>query len=265
MQTSATTSHAAETGADTVVVGVIEGEKVAHDVDGALQALVDSGEAKARFKHLALGHAGGKRWILVGLGARDELTQERLRVAAAVACDRAREIGTERLCWELPHRFDDHPARAVVEGTLLAAYRFDRFKSGGDDDEPPARIESLVVCDHDDRAGAVARATIVAEAVNGARDLQNTPANVLTPTALAEHARGIERRIGRGRNPRGDRRPRDGGLRCRRAGHTAGARPHHAALRARRCTRAGPRARRQGRDVRQRRASRSSPEPRWAR
>ena len=34
----------------------------------------------------------------------------------------------------------------------------------------------------------VAQAAIVAEAANRARDLQNRPANDLTPTALAEHA-----------------------------------------------------------------------------
>jgi leucyl aminopeptidase len=191
MQTSATTAHAAETDADTVVVGVIAGEKIPHDVDGVLQELVDSGEARSKHKHLAVGRAGDKRWILVGLGERDDLTAERLRIAAAVAAGRAGELGTRRLCWELPHRFEDHPARAVVEGTLLAAYRFDRFKSGANDDAGP-RLEALVVSDHDDRADAVAAAAVVAEAVNGARDLQNTPANVLTPTALAAHARGIE-------------------------------------------------------------------------
>ena len=37
----------------------------------------------------------------------------------------------------------------------------------------------------------MARAVLVAEAVNAARDLQNTPANVMTPTALGERARAL--------------------------------------------------------------------------
>src|SRR4051812_10756089 len=112
MRASATTEPAAHTSADTVVVGLVDGEGVPHDVDGgALQALVDAGEAKPRFKHLAIAHAAGKRWILVGLGERDRLDDERLRVAAAVALGRARELGARVLCWELPHKLaGGHPA-----------------------------------------------------------------------------------------------------------------------------------------------------------
>src|SRR4051794_21451948 len=153
MRASATTDAAAHTSADTIVVGLVEGEPIAHDVeDGALQALVEAGEAKPRFKHLAVTHAAGKRWILVGLGARDRLDDERLRVAAAVALDRARELGTATLCWELPHKLrEGHPARAVVEGTLMAAYRFAGFKRKDDEDDEDGdggtRPAELIVSD----------------------------------------------------------------------------------------------------------------------
>jgi leucyl aminopeptidase len=193
MRVTATTEAAASTAADTVVVGLIEGEGVPHDVgDGALQALVDIGEARAKLNHLAVARAAGKRWILVGLGAREELDDERLRLAAAAAHGRARDLGARVLCWELPHKLRDrHPARAVVEGTLLAAYRFSAFKSAGDEDGPAPGIADLIVSDHEDRSAAVARAVIVAEAVNRARNLQNTPANHMTPTALGRRAEEI--------------------------------------------------------------------------
>src|SRR5205823_3797299 len=62
MRVTATTEAAASTAADTVVVGLVEGEGVAHDVeDGALAALVEAGDARASFKHLAVGRAAGKR------------------------------------------------------------------------------------------------------------------------------------------------------------------------------------------------------------
>src|SRR3954462_14154817 len=104
MRVTATTGAAAQTAADPVVVGLIAGETVPHDVDGgALQALVDAGEAKAKPRHVAGAHAAGKRWILVGLGAREKLDDEALRAAAAAAAGRARELGARVLCWELPH------------------------------------------------------------------------------------------------------------------------------------------------------------------
>src|SRR3954447_11691862 len=193
MRVTATTEAAASTAADTVVVGLIDGEKIHHDVDdGALAALVAAGEAKAKPRHVAVAHAAGKRWILVGLGARERLDEEVLRVAAANALGRARELGTRSLCWELPHKLGPraHPARAVVEGTLMAAYRFGAFKSGGDEDGADG-VAELIVSDHDDRAAAAERARIVAEAVNAARDLQNTPANHMTPTALGRRAQAI--------------------------------------------------------------------------
>src|SRR3954454_14567639 len=197
MRVTATTEAAASTAADTIVVGLVDGEGVPHDVaDGALQALLDAGEAKAAPRHLAVARAAGKRWILVGLGARDALDDEALRLAAATAHGRARELGARVLCWELPHKArEHHPARAIVEGTLMAAYAFRAFKSGGTaaglDDDEPSGLQELIVSDHDDRSAATARATLVAEAVNAARDLQNTPANHLTPTALGRRAQDL--------------------------------------------------------------------------
>ena len=192
MRVTATTEAAASTAADTIVVGLVEGEGVPHDVeDGVLRALLDAGEAKAKPRALAVAHAAGKRWILVGLGAREALDAEGIRLAAAVAHGRAKELGTKTLCWELPHKAKEHdPARAVVEGTLLAAYAFTAFKSG-DSGDAGGGIEELVISDHHDHADAVARAVVVAEAVNAARDLQNTPANAMTPTALGERAQAV--------------------------------------------------------------------------
>jgi leucyl aminopeptidase len=182
-----TTALPQDADADTVVIGVLEGEKIHHDVDGILNGLVSAGEAKAKHRHLAVAHAGGKRWVLVGLGKRDQLDGERVRVAAASALGRAREVGARRLCWEVPHKVDDEIAAAIVEGTMLCAYRFDRFK--GKPPEDPAGLDALVVSAHDDLGDVVAEAEIVARAVNAARDLQNTPPNEMAPRHLADAAR----------------------------------------------------------------------------
>ena len=157
MQVSTTTSAPIETHADTIAVGVFDDKGVAHDTPGGeLQALLDAGEAKTSFKHLAVTHAEGKRWIVAGLGDRDRFDAERARVVAAVVAERARELGTRELCWELPHHSDDHVAGGFVEGTVLAAYRFDRYRAKESDE--PRGIAQLCVSDHDDRAQAIAAA-----------------------------------------------------------------------------------------------------------
>ena len=48
-----------------------------------------------------------------------------------------------------------------------------------------------MISDHDDRSDAIARAPEIAYAVTEARDLQDTPANDMTPMALAERARAL--------------------------------------------------------------------------
>jgi len=189
MVAESTTTLPAGTDADTVVVGILEGEGIAHDTDGVLQGVLDAGEAKAKHRHLAVAHAGGKRWILVGLGDRQGLDAERVRVAAAAALGRARELGARRLCWEAPHEAGPEIAAAIVEGTMLCAYRYDRFKSKPTEER--SDVDALIVSAHDDVAGVVAEAVIVATAVNWARDLQNAPPNELAPRHLAQAAREL--------------------------------------------------------------------------
>ncbi|MEO8688762.1 MAG: leucyl aminopeptidase [Solirubrobacteraceae bacterium] len=189
MDVRATIEPPAATGADTIAIGVFEGEGVAHDLpDGELGALLESGEARTGFRKLALTHADGRRWILAGLGKREDFDPERARVAAAVVLGRARELVASKLCWELPHKLSDAHASAFVDGTIMGAYEFTAFKSDADEEDDGHGLDELIVSAHDDLTEAVERGRIIGESVNLARDLQNRPANDLTPTRLADHA-----------------------------------------------------------------------------
>jgi leucyl aminopeptidase len=189
MRIAATTDAPLATSADTIVVGVFDGEDVAHDVaDGMLQRLLDRGEARRAFKHLAVAHADDRRLVVVGLGAREAFDAERARIAAATVHARARELGATTLCWEVPHHVDDAIVAGLVEGTLLAGYRFDRHRNHPDDD---GALEALLLSAHHDVGEPVAVGTVVAEAQNRARDLQNAPGNEATPTFLARRAQAI--------------------------------------------------------------------------
>ena len=178
---------ATDTAADTRVVGLFEGESLD---EAALQRLVDAGEAKAGLRKLAVTHEDGsgeasRRVIVAGLGKRDQLDPEKARIAAAGVAARARELGSKSLSWSLPG--PDGIAAGIVEGTVLALYEFDRFKSSKDDaDEGPGSLE--LVGDDPELDGQAAGARVAAVAQNAARDLQNLPSNVATPTFLAERA-----------------------------------------------------------------------------
>src|SRR3954453_23853541 len=90
MRVSSTTSSPSDTGADTLAIGVFDGETVAHDVKGdALQRLVDAGEARTAFRHVAVAHAADRRWLIVGLGASSQVDAARARIAGGTALGRA--------------------------------------------------------------------------------------------------------------------------------------------------------------------------------
>jgi leucyl aminopeptidase len=188
-----TTETTGQTDADTVAIGVFEGGETPAGAPAEVGELLASGEARRSFKSLALTHSGGKRWLVMGLGDRDDFTPERARVAAAVTRERAREISAKVLCWQAPTGDGDVVA-ALVQGTALADYSFDSHKSTPKekpDEAKPKRLEGLVLTGDGDLGSIVDEARIVSEAVNEARDLQNRPANDLTPTALGEHARKL--------------------------------------------------------------------------
>jgi leucyl aminopeptidase len=189
MQISVQQIQASDTAADLVAIGLYEG--------GTLPAAVaeapGAGDAKPGFKKLALIHPdGGAPVLVVGLGERDQADAERLRIAAAIAAKEAGRLEASSIAWALPESGDDGAAaEALVTGTILGSYRFDRFKGTDRDDPPPPRVESLTLLAPEGVARAAETARVYAEAQNRARDLQSTPANVATPSFLAARAEEI--------------------------------------------------------------------------
>ena len=138
-----------------------------------------SDDASSDYKSRTLLRPGNpKRILIVGLGSLEELNDERLRVAAALAAREARSSKARSLAWRLPVNGEVESAESkvadVVAGTILASYRFDRFKTG-ENDEPPPQLERLTisVARFSQRLADEAEAArIAAEAANRARELQ---------------------------------------------------------------------------------------------
>jgi leucyl aminopeptidase len=77
----------------------------------------------------------------------------------------------------------------------MASYRFNPHRASRDDDEADG-LEQLLVSAHHDVAAAVELGQVTGEAANAARDLQNAPANEMTPERLAARAREIAAEYG---------------------------------------------------------------------
>jgi leucyl aminopeptidase len=177
-----------DAGTDLVVIGLHADEAL----PAAIAEAPGAAAAKGTFKALSAAFPeADPRVLVVGLGEREELSAERLRVAAALAVKEAARLQLGSLAWLAPDSLaPELAAEAIVTGTILGSYRFDRFR-GSDPEEPPTRIDGLTVLAPDSAAAAAETARICAEAQNRARDLQSTPANFATPSFLAARAEEI--------------------------------------------------------------------------
>jgi leucyl aminopeptidase len=182
-----------EVEADLLAVMLFEGEELPEPLAGSPGA----GDAKGGFRKTALLHPEKPgRALVVGLGERDEFEPERARVAAALAARQASSLEAASLALAPPDSDDGKAvAAALIEGAILASYRFDRFKSKDSDqngeDEDGKRLESVTLVGDSALSDAVEPARVAAEAANRARELQDLPANVVTPSYLAERAEAI--------------------------------------------------------------------------
>ena len=162
-------------------------------VDSALGGLVAravkareiDGKAGSATLFRAASGLASPRVVVVGVGAA---AREDWRSAGRAAARTASEVKARSVAVVPPESASVADIGAFVEGFGVGAYRFDRFKTG---DDAPARPGRLAVHSPIARSADLRRADRVAEAVNGARDLSNTPANHLTPTILAERAKEL--------------------------------------------------------------------------
>ncbi|HEX7658468.1 MAG TPA: leucyl aminopeptidase [Pseudonocardiaceae bacterium] len=195
---------------DVLVVGTLPGDggvalapgadQVDAALDGRLVELLRSvgatGKADEVVKLPTLGKLAANVILAVGLGkkadsngasaATDEkpaVSAEQVRRASGAA---ARALaGTKRAASVL----STIDLGAAVEGTILGAYRFTRYKSDAGD-EPVRRVDLVSPEDGTPKQhrATLKAATAIAEAVTTVRDLVNTAPNDLYPASFAQRA-----------------------------------------------------------------------------
>lgn len=198
-----------QTPCDVLIVNLFESVTLPGGATGAvnqalggwLSDLIASEQFKGKLNDIlevpTFGKIPARRVIVVGLGKPEEFCLEQVRQAAGTAIKRAKALKATTVA-TLLHGVGiggltvDGAAQATAEGTLLGDYEFSRYKSEPKD-EPKTRIEKVLIVERDagklDAANAgVAKARIIADATNMARDLANEPPDLVTPSFLAETA-----------------------------------------------------------------------------
>jgi leucyl aminopeptidase len=173
---------------------------------GVIRSLIEKGEIKGKFKELNLIYSLGKlpavKVLVLGLGKKSELNNEKIRVAAAETVKFLRLKNTPNLAVTPfgagePGLSAEAIGQSIVEGALLGEYSFRRHITKAP--ENPAIKELHILAEKNLVQGlrkGAEKGRILAESAGLARDLVNEPSNILTPGRLADLA-GDQARLNR--------------------------------------------------------------------
>lgn len=194
-----------------LVLGALEGKvtsplfkELDAQMEGALGRAVREQEFSGKSKETLLLHSGrrlpAERILLIGLGKEKKASLDRLRQAAGTAASFLQGRRIDSFAIDLPSLplrgiEPAAAAQAVIEGTLLGTYRFDRYRTENRGELAPEITSLLLMVEKQGQLkpaeGGVARAAAICRGVVLARNLVNEPGNVKSPEFLAEQARQV--------------------------------------------------------------------------
>lgn len=192
--------------ADLLVIPFWKGKKHAEaaiditDLASVLSDLLATHDFSGASGEVMIQYAAGqpeKRLALLGLGAKEELTVEKLRRAYAnitKTCSKKKLKAINLLvpCCALMSQAD--LVRGIAEGLLLPNYVFTALKHDTLKDSCPIMLEKATFVGISKSELAVAnKCTVISDAVYFTRDLVNGNADDVTPQYLSAVARGLEK------------------------------------------------------------------------
>ena len=159
---------------------------------GVVARAVKDGEVDGKARSSTLFHAASglaaPRVVVVGTGGGGA---EDWRAAGSAAAGAAARARARSVAIAPPPEAGAAEVAALLEGFGTGIYRFDRYKTTAEAKRKAPRVRRVAVHSAAVSAADVRRADRIVAAVNGARDLSNTPSNDLTPTDLADHAKAL--------------------------------------------------------------------------
>ena len=169
---------------------------------GLVRQLIAAGDIKGKLGAIHVLYTNGalpaRRVLVTGLGSEQDFSVSVARKAAAAAAKRVRELGLSAFS-TVVHGAGrgglsvTDAAEALVEGTLLGAYRFNSYKRDQNDKDTAALAEMTILETDAGKLDDLRAGLLIGQAVgdnaNWARDLVNEPANYLTPSEMARRVR----------------------------------------------------------------------------
>ncbi|MFQ5542382.1 MAG: M17 family peptidase N-terminal domain-containing protein, partial [Candidatus Binatia bacterium] len=142
--------------------------------------------------HPTAGRIPASHVLLLGMGKGREIEIDSWRKAGARAKKEAGRVGGEEIAFFLfPDRRPEATVGAIVEGTLLASYQFDKYRS---ESYPSSNLRAITLVRPGLKGSAAMdrsarQAVDLVPGVFLARDLVNEPPSVTTARYLGEQAK----------------------------------------------------------------------------
>jgi leucyl aminopeptidase len=135
-----------------------------------------------------------QRILLAGLGKKENLTNDTIRRVSGKIAQKARELKLKEFSIITPPSFVVDQVSSVsqiVEGSKMALYKFDKFKTKRVTNSPNLTI---IISKSNKISHAIKIAEIIADGVIFAKSIANLPPNECTPTTLANFAKIISKK-----------------------------------------------------------------------
>ena len=163
-----------------------------------------SGQSLTLYTH---GKIAAKRVLVLGAGSRTDFGNAAIRDLTAAIAQLANKVGAQSVGFVVPTFGANRESQLVqmaVEGIYLGSYKFGRYLTGDDHKKPQSLKSFGVILDAKGKKHtatqtrqlqtAITRGSVIAQSINGARDLINEPAAIATPAHIAAQAQAIAKK-----------------------------------------------------------------------
>ena len=177
-----------------LAIGVFEGDSIPEEFSKFTKGITKKqfeGKLGQTYAATTQGTAGFERLLLIGLGKAKEFNLDFARRMAGSAVRYAESNKSESLCIAVLEEKTcpiTNTIQALTEGAILAGYKFTQFKTKKDDIFNIGDVFLVLESDCPGAKEAVERGTILANAQNFVRDINELPANFATPEYVATEA-----------------------------------------------------------------------------
>ena len=177
---------------DLIFCGLYEGEKINKDLGNTASEAVKIESFKGKYKKKIIVYGDNlKRIIIIGLGKKKDASNLRFREIGAMISNYTNQLSVGHISLDVKslQLGNNKIAQALFEGIILGNYEFLVYKTIDSKPNSLKKVTILGKCDRKNQTSAIT----IANSVNYARDLGNHPANILTPTYLANESKRISK------------------------------------------------------------------------